>query len=133
MKTWPAPRPHEHKILIVDDDADTRQAMKSLIESRGWRTQTAANGFVALRQIEGPNVPCLVIADVRMPVMDGYSLVHELRSRPRLQHVPLLLMTGADGVLERKGISVLKKPFSVDALVEKLRHIDHYCPHINPF
>lgn len=122
---------HRHRILIVDDDADTRAALKNLLELRGYEARVSANGYVALRSLEMNDAPCLVLLDIWMPVMDGMSLFDEVRRLPHLNRVPIVLMTGHAGTAGISDHQILKKPFSIDALIEKLRALDQTCRHKN--
>src|SRR5437660_6387752 len=73
--------PHQHTILIVDDDADTREALAALLSlEEHMRVQTAAGGREALAAIAAGFAPCVVLLDYRMPGVDGGAAVDELRA-----------------------------------------------------
>src|SRR5204862_2899850 len=69
------------RVLVVDDDAGTRTVMRSFLERDGWTVSEAENGLAAL-ELVGRERPSLVLLDLRMPVMDGFEFVAELRRRP---------------------------------------------------
>ena len=73
-------------ILVVEDDLPLRKMMSAFLSMNGYRTQTAGNGEEALAVMERV-LPDLVIADVMMPVMDGWQLTEEIR---RLEQKRLL-------------------------------------------
>ena len=77
-------------ILVVDDDEEMRKAIEETLHRKGYATVSARNGKEALERIDEGGLQ-LVVTDVRMPVMDGMTLLREARTRcPRL---PFLLVT----------------------------------------
>jgi CheY-like chemotaxis protein len=108
-------------ILIVDDDAAIRQTLSEILAMRGYAVRTASNGLEALR-IVALVEPALVLLDMRMPLMDGWSFARELRERGRT--LPLVVMAPADRAVEwcRQvgGAEPLGKPFDLDQLLGAL-------------
>jgi len=84
-------------ILIVDDDDIVREIMRAELEADGFVVSEAADGVEACQSCWS-NLPDLVIADVVMPRMDGFTLCRELRANPVSQFVPILQATGLDDV-----------------------------------
>jgi len=84
-------------ILIVDDDDIVREIMRAELEADGFAVSEAADGVEACQSCWA-NLPDLVIADVVMPRMDGFTLCRELRANPVSQFVPILQATGLDDV-----------------------------------
>jgi CheY-like chemotaxis protein len=109
--------------LIVDDDRDIRETLKELVEQEGFAAICAENGEDALIELRrGDVLPCVILLDLTMPVMDGFAFRAAQLADPALAAVPVVVMT-ADGNLEdkRKRIGAeraLKKPMEVDELVE---------------
>ena len=79
-------------ILVVDDEADSRDALSRLIERRGHRATPVPNGREALAVLTSAT-PDLIVLDLRMPQMDGIMFLEVVRSYLRLQHIPVLIMT----------------------------------------
>ena len=79
-------------ILVVDDEADSRDALSRLIERRGHRATSVPNGREALAVLTS-STPDLIVLDLRMPQMDGIMFLEVVRSYLRLQHIPVLIMT----------------------------------------
>jgi len=111
------------RVLIVDDDAGTRSALKSLLESQGYSVDQAADGAAALeRLVDLP--PDLIVTDLDMPVMNGMQLLSALRERG--QDVPVIVATSAaelSSAVEamRSGATdYLTKPVDFDALLVAL-------------
>ena len=84
-------------ILIVDDDPIVRSLMRATLEVDGYEVIEAENGEEGCRLYEMTR-PCLIVADVVMPGMDGFELCRELRRRPQSAYVPILMATGLDDV-----------------------------------
>lgn len=79
-------------VLIVDDAATVRQYHRQVLEAAGYAVSEAANGLEGLEKaLQGP--VDLMLVDVNMPRMDGYSLLAELRGRPELAAVPVIIIT----------------------------------------
>jgi CheY-like chemotaxis protein len=115
-----------HRILIVDDDEDTRLNLSDILSEIGYETETACDGDVALRKFEGhvPQSECrfdLCLLDFKMPGMDGAALAEEIQSRnPRLRTIMITAHAGDDGVnraLEAGTWKVLKKPVDITQLL----------------
>ncbi|GIO31537.1 hypothetical protein J2TS6_26780 [Paenibacillus albilobatus] len=117
------------KVLIVDDEPKLREGLRTLIpwEEQGYRVvDTAANGQEALEKYEA-HKPELILADIRMPGMDGLQLIQELRSRGADSHM-LILSGYADFEYAKRAISCrvdgyLLKPVDEDELVSYLEQI----------
>ena len=82
-------------VLVVDDDADTRDLISRMLRNAGWKSVTAENGRVALERIEARR-PLLILLDLSMPEMDGYEFLSELRRRDPSGSIPVVIVTAAD-------------------------------------
>lgn len=92
-----APRP---RIVLADDSPTTRAAMTTILEIAGYAVAPAADGEEALRCLA--DSPCrLVVSDVQMPRLDGLGLTRRIRSDPKLQSVPVILVTSLDSPEDR--------------------------------
>jgi two-component system chemotaxis response regulator CheY len=78
--------------LIVDDSTSVRQMVSFTIREAGFTVLEGANGQEALQRVEGSRVE-LVITDLNMPVMDGITLIRQLRSNPLYKFTPILMLT----------------------------------------
>lgn len=115
-------------ILVVDDDADLLLAHSLFVKSLGYEALTATNGQEALELVrqQGDGVD-LILADVMMPVMDGYEFCRILKSELETADIPVLFVTAADTLEEKiKGFDVgaedyIIKPVTPDSLGRKLR------------
>ncbi len=83
------------RILVVDDDDQSRELLGELLRRRGYRVQSAEDGERAWAHLNMDPGYALVISDLNMPVMDGLTLLHRIRER--LLPVPFILWTGFPG------------------------------------
>jgi DNA-binding response OmpR family regulator len=133
MSTTPsAARP----ILIVDDDAGLAALIATALTRDGFAVATCADSREALRQVDALH-PLAIILDVRMPHLDGWSVLRALRATPAGSRLPVVLVSGAWRAVERHhqiGATttitptvVLPKPFALDDLTRSL-HALHVVP-----
>ncbi|MBA2320516.1 MAG: chemotaxis protein CheW, partial [Deltaproteobacteria bacterium] len=84
----------KRRVLLVDDSITTRSLEKSILEGAGYTVVTGVDGADGWRLLqETPGIE-IVVSDVEMPRMDGFTLVETIRASPRFQHLPVILMTG---------------------------------------
>jgi CheY-like chemotaxis protein len=81
-------------VLVVEDDAHTREAMKSVLELHGYPVVTAADGSEALHRLRNGPKPCLILLDLMMPGMDGFEFFDEKRQDPRISAIPVVIYSG---------------------------------------
>jgi CheY-like chemotaxis protein len=82
------------RILVADDNSSSRELMRELFEISDHVILEAANGREALDIIRR-NPPDLVLLDLQMPVLDGFSAIRELRSEERFRHLPVVAVTAS--------------------------------------
>lgn len=86
----------EGRVLVVDDDPDSRMLMADLLSSEGYQVTTAGNGLDALNQLRAVK-PSVILLDLEMPVMDGRSFrQHQLEMPGPLRSVPVIVCSGSD-------------------------------------
>ena len=81
--------------LIVDDDPGLRERLRSTLERNGWTVAEADNGRAAL-DIVAHRPPRVILLDLMMPVMDGFSFLKALRERPGCENIPVVVLTARD-------------------------------------
>jgi PAS domain S-box-containing protein len=112
-------RTDHERVLVVDDNADMRDYLCQLLQ--GWKVTTAADGLAAL-DIARATSPHLIVSDVMMPGLDGFALLRELRSDPRTEAIPVLMLSARAGEEARvSGLGAgaddyIIKPFSAREL-----------------
>jgi CheY-like chemotaxis protein len=123
------------QVLVAEDEPATREMLRRVLEKSGWTVVEAVNGREAL-EIVTRQRPALVLLDLMMPEMDGFEFLDELRQRPELQSIPVVVLTAKDlteedrlflnGSLLLSGCvkRVLQKGnFSLDTLLHEVRDL----------
>jgi DNA-binding NarL/FixJ family response regulator len=111
-----------YSILIIDDDPIFRTMIEMILKMEGFDVRVASNGQSALALLHEKR-PDLVLCDIMMPEMDGYSLLEFLRGKNSLADIPFIFVTALEQRLEvRRGMSAgaddyLSKPFSAEELL----------------
>lgn len=88
-------------ILVVEDSVTTREVEKNILESSGYKVDEAGDGVEALAKVKNYKYD-LIIADVEMPRLDGFSLIEKLREKSEYQHIPIILVTSRDKEEDKK-------------------------------
>lgn len=117
------------RILLVDDSLTTRTLEKSILVAAGYSVITASDGEEAWELLRSQSFDALV-SDVEMPRLDGFALTERVRRSPRLQHLPVLLVTGrASESDRRRGLDagangyIVKRAFDQQHLLEALKRL----------
>ena len=101
-------------VLVVEDEPVIRELMAILLEDEGYAVSQAVDGLEALEMLEQHGVD-LVLSDVKMPRLDGASLVHRLRSRG--DAIPVVLMSAVYAEVDLPGVRFLRKPVNCEQLL----------------
>lgn len=115
----------KQSVLVVDDDIRILRMMKRTLELEGYRVLTASDGEAALDMMDR-ETPCLVLLDIKMPGMDGYSVCHRIRE---FSHIPIIMVTAiADDKDKVQGLyagadDYITKPFAASELIARVRAI----------
>src|SRR4051812_44659388 len=96
-------------VLVVEDDSDIRDAVVTALELEGFQVFEAENGARALEQLQSMPRPSLILADLMMPVMDGWQLVGALSQDDRFATLPVVIVSANDDK-SPEGFRRLKKP-----------------------
>jgi CheY-like chemotaxis protein len=111
-------------VLIVEDDEGVRDALRSVLEDEGFQVSSAENGVRALELLRSGPLPCLMLLDLMMPVMNGFDLSEQLRGDPALAELPVVIITAAHAPVLPRAIRVMRKPIRINELVAVVRE---YC------
>jgi len=116
----------DHKrLLLIDDDPNLILLVKDYLEFRGYEVITAENGREALEVLEH-DIPDMIICDVMMPEMDGYTFVNQVRQDERTNWIPVLFLSAKGQSQDRvKGLNIgadvyMVKPFEPEELVAQV-------------
>ncbi len=113
-------------ILVVEDHKSMSRAIKGILESEGYTVSTATDGVQALEMMEDA-VPDLILADIMMPRMDGYTLYEEVRTHPEWIPIPFVFLTAKserEDKLRGKRLGAedyITKPFDAEELIVSIR------------
>jgi CheY-like chemotaxis protein/predicted regulator of Ras-like GTPase activity (Roadblock/LC7/MglB family) len=116
------------KILIVDDSLSVRKVVERILESRQMQVLQASHGAEAIERIQ-LDAPDLVVCDVLLPDKEGYEVCQFVKSHPRFDRTPVLLISGIvnPAVIDRAAkvgsAGVMQKPFSAEELTGKVRDL----------
>ncbi|WP_337176482.1 response regulator [Paludisphaera sp.] len=119
--------PQHRTILLVDDDHEIVESMRTILENRGYRILVARDGNSGLMVAEREN-PDLLILDMMMPKKSGFLVLEKLRSRPG-GLIPTIMITGNEGSRHRAYAEMLgvrdyiRKPFAMEKLVRSIERI----------
>lgn len=119
------------RILLVDDDPDFVDAVKSVVEKAGYDVEVAYDGREALEKVAA-RMPDLIILDVMMPVLNGHETCNKLRADPATSQIPVILLTAVASrvststythrdMLESKADDYLPKPVAPDELLARIK------------
>ena len=120
-------------VLIVEDDPETREMLASLLATQGFHAVAAEDGLEALHLLRtvrrrAPDVPCLVLLDLRMPRLSGGEFRRAQLGDPTVASVPVAVMSGATDAEQRAqalgAVATVTKPINVDILLDIVRR---YC------
>ncbi len=113
-------------ILVIDDDPGQVVFLQKRLEAAGYRVTTAVSGEAGLEHLMD-DFPDLVIADVMMPNMDGFSLIREIRVDPVLTTIPVIIVTAQEelaDLFKMEGArAFFAKPIDTELLMEKIREL----------
>ncbi len=88
-------RATEGCVLVVDDDPDARARLRAVLERNGWLVAEAGNGQEALAWV-AQALPQVILLDLTMPVMDGFTFLHALRGQPGGAEIPVVVLSARD-------------------------------------
>jgi CheY-like chemotaxis protein len=110
-------------ILVVDDDADFRDALCEVLSEAGYPVQQAGNGEEALKRV-GDEIPGIVLLDLKMPVLDGWGVMERMRQDKRWNAIPILILSayGFEWESELTGAQgYIPKSVGMDEILERIR------------
>ena len=130
--------PRSGYLLIAEDDPDILKLLHTTLTFRDYRVITAPNGKDGLEIIR-KELPALVIADIMMPKLDGFGLVHRLRINPATRNIPVIFITATYVAPEDKEFALtigvtrfIQKPVDLEMLLQVIAELmdQHFRGHI---
>jgi len=113
--------------MVVDDEPDVRLIARVVLGAAGFEVREMDSGSSAMAELAAGRAPDVLLLDVRMPGLDGWGVLRQLRADPALEHLPVVVFTAdmsargeAPGEL-RKGDVMITKPFQADDLLRAVQ------------
>lgn len=118
----------KNKILIIEDDSYISDMYRMKLEAEGFKVEVAPDGISGVEQLNKER-PDLILLDVVMPKMDGFSVLQNIKEDPEVQDIPVIMLTnlGQKDSVE-KGLKlgaadyIIKAHFTPSEVVEKVKH-----------
>lgn len=116
------------KILIVDDEMDALLSLKIALETEGYNISEAKDGYEAIEKVYAEN-PDVILLDLMIPGMDGFEVCRHLKSDPKYDHIPVIMLTARGEVddkvegLEMGADDYVTKPFNLKELRARIKMV----------
>jgi CheY-like chemotaxis protein len=117
--------PSELRVLVIEDDADSEMVLSSTLEYGGIKAYTASSAEEAFNLLPQVN-PNLLLVDLALPGMDGWTFLENIRAHPRYQHIPAVVVSAylnpmvAQKALQAGFLACFPKPIDTTSLVREL-------------
>jgi CheY-like chemotaxis protein len=112
-------------VLVVDDDPNLVRLMSKFLRLEGFVSASAANGREALTYLRGGGAARVILLDLRMPVMDGWTFRREQKGDPGLADIPVVVLSGveADRFTDLEAAAAFNKPVSFSEVIDVVRRL----------
>lgn len=111
-------------VCVIDDDEDIREAMRMILEMKGYEVLEADDGASALEQLHVHRHPCVILLDLMMPGMNGWEFRERQRSDPDLASIPVIILSGVHDLAARAreigAADQLQKPVDLARLLDAI-------------
>jgi CheY-like chemotaxis protein len=116
-------------VLVVEDNEEVREVLAEILRAEGAEVACAADGAEGWALAAASPRPCLILLDLKMPVMDGLEFLRRRNADPELAKIPVIMLTGTEELAGRETElnfqGFVRKPFDPDRLMELVRqHCD---------
>ena len=110
-------------ILVVEDEKESRDTLRELLELEGYKVETAVNGREALDTLNAAgSAICIMLLDLFMPVMDGWQVIDQLKADGRLSSTQVVIITSAP-YRAPAGLPVFQKPLDLDKVMSAVQRL----------
>jgi CheY-like chemotaxis protein len=114
-----------HVVLVVDDDRDIRDSLVEMLQEHGYSAIGASNGLEALEMLRtATTLPCLILLDLMMPVMDGRGFREEQLKNPVWTQIPVIAISAYGDVdVQARALAIehMRKPLRMRPLIDAVR------------
>ena len=121
----------EPTVLVIDDDPDLVRLMTKFLRLEGFASVSASNGREALAYLQGGGDASVILLDLRMPEMDGWAFRAAQRADPKIEHIPVIVVSGVDvaSAIDALGAAAtFQKPANFVDVVKTVRALVAYQP-----
>ena len=117
------------RILVIEDDAFSRDALARLLMGEGYEAQSASDGESGIEKARAMH-PDVIILDLNLPGIDGHQVIEMIRGDGPLKSVPILVVTGDEDKAAREAVELgadgyLTKPVEFDDLIQAISHLSY--------
>ncbi len=118
----------EKKILFLEDEEELLSSLSGLLREQGYRVEEASTGEMALKKLDS-YTPDLIIADIKLPGIDGFDFLAEIRKRPALGATPFVFLTAYNNLTAMSAAKshgaaeYITKPFDFEYLVARIKQL----------
>jgi CheY-like chemotaxis protein len=113
---------HRSRVLVVDDDIDALNSMSEILQSEGFDTVCAEDGQEAWDLMHRAPQPDLVVLDLMMPKMDGWTFRMHQRRDPKLAAIPVVMVSAVSAnVIDADAEAIFAKPLNLPAFIEAVK------------
>lgn len=107
------------RIAVVEDNLETLEALRSILELEGYEVQTHTDGASMVKAMKSSYTrPDVILTDLIMPNITGFELIAILKRAPTWKSTPVIVITGRDVI--HLGVPVIKKPFRIEVLLDAI-------------
>jgi len=108
----------ERRILVIEDDARVRATLARALVEAGLGVDHAADGKSGLAALRSGARPSVIVLDLRMARLCGVEFLHEMRSDPRFEHIPVITMSTGEESGDADTLAHMHRPFDLDDLLD---------------
>lgn len=124
----------KRSVLVVEDSIDLLEVIQEELEAEGYEVFPATHGKQALdflTALRGKQ-PDLVVLDLMMPIVSGWDVLREMRILPRLDTIPVLVMTAATATKPEGAAAMITKPFNLEDFLSAVHETSRSPPSVHP-
>jgi len=110
-----------HTVLLVEDEEELRETMREALELNGYDVVAAQDGQAALDELDRIEHICMILLDLFMPRMNGWDFLTQMRLRPDMAEVPVIIHSSAANQAPAGVTRVLQKPLEFERLLSVVR------------
>ncbi|WP_016950382.1 diguanylate cyclase domain-containing protein [Anabaena sp. PCC 7108] len=118
---------YKANLLVVDDHPDNLRTLSAILSQQGYKVRKAISGEVALDTVK-IEAPDLILLDIKMPTIDGYSVCSILKQNHETRHIPVIFLSSLDAVADKVkgfevgGVDYITKPFQAEEVLIRVQH-----------